>query len=243
MPIKTTLLFQHLSNADYPLSSAHRIGGWSESWYYASSTIQPAIDQLKGPTTPGISPPLLPSRAALLPSGSAILGVRLQGVDPPGPSQVLAVNFPGPANEPADVPQMALLYRVPALGSNNIRRCTLRGIPDSKVTQGEANFDLNYLVALQQYFRALGSWQFRCRDLAQPATKILAVSSAGILVAETPVTYAVGDMVRVLRTVNDKQRQVGGRFQVLSLGADNFTVTLRNWNLGLTSGGASARTS
>lgn len=230
MPIKCTALFQLSTNVDFPNLPAHRIGGWSESWYYIGSSIPNAIQAFASPGTALFPFSWCAGRAALLPGGAAIIGQRYQQVAPVGQSQTAGGIYPGSAGEAADIPQQALLCSIPAVGAGNIKRFTLRGIPDARIIEGEFQGTQSFTQSLNNFFFVLGNFQFRARDLTQPTANIVSISAAGLVTCEAAATFNVNDMVRVLRTRTVDGDLLGGRFQVASVGPGNNVFTLANWS-------------
>jgi hypothetical protein len=235
--VKITLFLQLATNVDFPANPARRIGGWTESWYFAGVDTNAAIvatnEQIAG------APGLCRARSATLPQSASIVGQRFQLVAPNvGPSQSLNKFFPGQFGQQNDIPQMALLCRVPALGAANIRRLVLRGIPDASVVEGEYSPSIGFTQALNALFICLGNFQFRGRDLTQPTLKMIMADASGNVSTEVPATYNVNDMVRVLKASTSKNSLVGGRFQVTTTGPLTTNFKLLNWNLGSTTGGS-----
>lgn len=237
MAIKVTLLFQLATNVDYPTVKDHRIAGWSETWYQPGGTIPQALALLINPQTTSPLVPLALARAALLPQGAAIVGARFQTVNPPGPSQSIALSLPGSAGQ-ADVPQMALLMSAAGIGLGNIRHFTLRGIPDAVVTEGEQNINGVNNFPFQTFVKSLAGWYFQGRDLSQPRVKILIGTSQGNFTTETPPLFAPNTMIRMARLqVVGSNKSIGGRFQVNSVGPGNV-FTVNGWSGQLTAGGS-----
>lgn len=239
MTIKMTMLFQQSSAPSSPGAPVHRIGGWTESWYTNQSTISAAINLATQSAAPlGLQTVgIVPARAQLLGLGAAIVGLRFQSVVPAGPSQSVAVNYPGNASHPNDAPQLALLCKAPGLNVNNVRRFTLRGLPDANTIEGEFSNDPVFSPALTAFFASLVNWQFRGRDLSQLANKILSISALGVVTFEVGVTYNVLDFVRILKSKDSSGNLRGGRFQVGSIGPGPNVITLNNWGFGATTGG------
>lgn len=180
---------------------------------------------------------LCTARARLLPIGSAIVGQRLQVVTPIGPSQSLSRLFPGSAFTLADVPQMALLCRVPALSANNVRRMILRGLPDARVVEGEYSPSGVFTSDLNFFFRVLGQWLFRGRDLTPQTTRLFTVSALGVFNTETPHLLAPLDIVRVSRAITAFGQFHSQRLQVATVGPGTNGGTFTGWLGGSTSGG------
>jgi hypothetical protein len=236
MSVKLTMLFQLTTNISHPLSPNRRIGGWSESWYFPGQDAAAArAAALNGV---GNIPSIMSTRAGFLPNGAAIIGARFQVVDPRGPSQSIGVSLPGTYNVESDVPQMALLVRIPGVGVNNVRTTILRGLPDDRVREGELFATQAFAVAIGAWVTSLPPWRFRGRDLSQPTIKMISISSTGVVATETPHGYGMGDMVRISRTVLSSGDFGGGRFQVSVLGPGALTFTVLNWDQGLGLGGS-----
>jgi hypothetical protein len=229
--IKCTALFQLSTNVDFPNASSRRIGGWSESWYFPGTSVTNAAFLFQGaPSVAGLAIPGWCSyRAAILPTGAAIVGQRYQQVNPTGATQTTGQMFPGSSGLTADIPQQAVLIYCPAAGANNIRRSTLRGIPDSAIVEGEYVALAGLNNAILNWFSFLSNFQFRVRDLSQPTFTILNITAAGLVTCETPHTIAQGAMVRILRTKTADGDLVGGRFQVATIGPLGNQLTLTNW--------------
>lgn len=233
MPVfKLTTLFQHLSGASTPNLPIHRTGGWSESLYNTGNAAIDIINNASGINTPQLAN-LWPCRAQLLPLGSAIVGYRIQAVSPPGPAQSGVMNLPGTAANLADIPQMALLLKCPAVGTNNIRRVKLKGIPDSMIVEGEYQPSAAYNTLMNNFITSLTGWQFRARDLSQASIRLVSCSGPEpfTFFSEVPPTFVVNDFVRIMRMLDLSKNLRGGRFQVLSVGPGN-TFTVRGWPYG-----------
>lgn|SRR5262245_31335055 len=234
--IKVTMLFQQATNFSNTSSPARRVAGWSESWYSAGTDIQRAIRNTVGAAGRS-GPGLCEARAGLLCKGASIVGQRFQQVDPKGPSQSLNKTYGGWDSSIGDIPQMSILYRVPSTDSPNIRRGILRGIPDAAVVEGELATYAAWYSWLPTYYRALQFFTFRGRDLTAPAVKILDIDETGLVNCEVAHTYALNDMVRILRTLDERGIFQGGRFQIDTLGPGAVKFKVRNWTFGKTTGG------
>lgn len=236
MTLKYTMLFSHTSNIGFPNLIQHRTGGWSESWYFPGNDLATLVKNISGDALTTVS-----ARAGLLPIGCAIVGVRVQTVDPVGPSQSLSIQKAGTSGLDADVPQMALLIKVPGVGVKNVRRVILRGLPDAWVTQGELNPTDDFRRAWTYFKVSLLGQVFRGRDLAAPTVKIITIDTAGKVTTEAPHTLNPLDMVRILRTKRTDGNLVGGRFQVSSVGPGTNVFTMYSWTNGATTGGAARK--
>lgn len=224
---KYTMLIQQ--STLHPTNNAIiRVGGWSESWYeYDTSFIASFLN-------------LCERRAALLPNNAAIVGQRVQQVDPAGSAQVFGQVFTGTAGVQPDIPQMALLARARAVGVSNTRAVILRGIPDAYVENGEYVPSQGYAAKVLQFVGSLvnGGWKFRGRNLAADTSAILIVSpvldsptSDAIisLIGTVPSSFAVGNVVQVLGAVDFDGIKRGGSFKVKAVDTDERTITISHW--------------
>jgi len=233
---KMTTIFQYASAVSTPNGVIHRSGGWSESWYYNAASIQAVIAFFNGTGAPANQPSFWATRAVLLPSGSGIVGYRVQQVNPPGPAQSGALFMPGVAGQLADIPQMCLLCKSPGLGVGNIRRWYLRAVPDVQVVEGEYQPGGSFGAGVPLLFQSLNGLSFAARDLSQTSFPIVSIDATGVITTQAPVTFAVNDMVRVLRTLDSGRNLRGGKFQVTSVGPGNV-CQIKNWTYGATTGG------
>lgn len=230
---KFTMLFAHSSAASAPNYPVHRIGGWSESWYVNDTSAAGVL------TRATLGNGILPSRAALLPNSGSIVGVRVQQVSPPGPSQTATALYPGTAANLADIPQMGLLCSVAGQGVSNIRRFILRGVPDVMVKEGEYSPSGDYDAAVKAFLSVgILSWNFRGRDLSIPPAKILNVSTLGVVTCQAAVTFPLLGMVRILKSKDTSGTLRGGVYQVSSVGPGTNVFTVLNWQWGTTNGGS-----
>jgi hypothetical protein len=237
MPVKCTALFQLATNVDFPNLPQRRIGGWSESWYVPGISIPTALQLFNGISLTSTLSYLgwCAYRAALLPPGALIVGQRFQVINPtqppsPGASQTLGQLFPGGWGEPADIPQQALLCSCASVGTNNIKRFTLRGIPDARVVEGEFQASGPYNQLLQAFFTSLNGFLFRGRDLSQTTFNLVGITALGVATTVQAHNYTVGQIVRVLRSKTVDGDLIGGLFRVSAIGPDQFTFTMGNWS-------------
>lgn len=226
--MKCTMVFSlttALSNANAPV---HRTGGWSESHF---------IDNASFTQVRTLFEALCQERALLLPTGASITGQRYQLINPIGASQSQATLFPGASGLQTDVPQMALLCRVPTIGARNISRLTLRGIPDQRVVEGEYSPSQGFNTALRRFFTQLSSFRMEGRDLAAENVPTLRIFANGVYRTQDPNAFAVNSVVRVMRAVRDVDgRTVSGTFVVQTV-VDTRNGTLFDWTGGDTRGG------
>lgn len=247
MPIKVVVLFQDVTlvSAQAPnawlqqnavlapgigYQARPHIGGWSESFWWASDVVTDLINALQ--IGAGGAPGLLPSRAALLPNSSAIVGIRLYSGGA-GKGQSYGFSYPGNPALSTDVPQMALLCKTGPVGTAVTRRFTIRGVPDAEVTTGEFTPDANYVTAIQAYFLALGNFAFYAIDPSSPQAKIAEISDAGVVKLVDPVNpFGVNQWVTIQKTLNAAGQFVTRRVQITAIGINPAQITVANWTDG-----------
>lgn len=206
---KYTFIYQMTTNPTGPQS--RRTGGWSESWYWSTPDASVTTTCNK--------------RAALLPPQAAIVGYRVQQVDPAvGKGRSFALNFPGQAPE-TDQPQAGLLITAGNAISQNVGRRVLRCFPDSWITGGELNTTGTGFLAAWNDFRQYMRNSWRIRGVVQTAAVSDIVGANNVTIAGTdfvwfttlePHGLVTGDVVRVSRvTATDN----------LPLGTKTYTVT------------------
>lgn len=213
--MKATMLFHVTSAAGSQQPTM--TGGFSESVYFAGDTVNKELMET-----------LILKRAALLPAGAQICGVRFQKVDPVGDSQIAATNRPGPNGALAqDLPQVGLLISCKGAAHPNVRKWWIRAVPDDIVQGGIMQATPAWRNALLAYGQELGLWYFRGQNLAAQQAAIASISGLGAFVLKDNTTFGVGDWVDVLRTVDDNGKSISGKFKVLTAGAG--TGTLQAW--------------
>ena len=221
MPLsKFTMIFELSTNAD-GFSQSTRVGGWTESVYYNGAVSDIRKDFFRT---------LCTLRAALLPQSAAIVGQRYQNLDPRGGSATGGQRFNGNAAYGNDIPQMALLCSIGAVGATNIRRFELRGLPDELVHQGEYSPDGVYPGLINNFVYALqrDSWYFVGRDLSQPLVPMVSLASGGNFVLSQDLTFDIGNRVQILRTVDADGIQSGGFFYIATK-ASPRTGNIADW--------------
>jgi hypothetical protein len=222
-----TMIFQYISGITLG-AGLNLKGGWSESVYRSSFSPQ-LLTAFQG---------LAQTRAALLPIGAFISGLRVQQVDPSGASQTYAASYGNPSgvNGPQqDIPQMALLLKARSNSTNNVRNMRIAAVPDNQVTAGEFVPTQSYQFAMAFWFTAMSNWSMRAQDLGQPTGKIATVSSVGLVTLNTAVAITAGTLVKVKRTVDAFQNVKGGTY--LATAVTVSTVQLQGWQWGSCTGG------
>lgn len=217
MTVKVTQLFQATTVKGNNL--AGRIAGWSESLYHAA-----ALDSTELNTRWNA---LCAKRAALLPTGSSIIGQRVSIVDPVSGSRSYDTQFPGGYGGLQDLPQVALQFSVRSVTGFNQRQFELRGTPDGRVTGGEYAREDQYDGLLIAYFNEVkaGGWLMKAVDRTQIRVKILTITDAGICTCEGAHGLIVGDKVDLQSIVDEDGDSWTITAQVLTRNSD-FSVTL-----------------
>lgn len=238
MPWKITMLLQQATGlgAGGPPGQQH-LGGWSESVYSIASNIAEVRNMLYNPGVWGLG--LCPARAVLMSGGGQIVGTRIASVLPrTGRTQTSGRSFIPPFSAQTDVPQMALMCTVGAVGSPNTRRFTLRGIPDNMVTFGEYNPTTLYRDWVLAYFNELRNWSFVGQDLAQPFLQVNSISATGTVLLAAPRPPGFGGLLKFSQLlIPGTGIKIGGRFKIATVGPGANEFDLLNYPGPATTGG------
>ena len=234
MITKVTILIQLATAVSSPNSPVRHLGGWSESFYNGSSY---------APTMFAQTVTLCAARAQLLPTGATIVGQRYQVVNPAGISSSTANVYPGSAGLLADVPQMALLFRVPSNNTRNVRPVILRGTPDARIVEGEYVPSGTYTSALSAFFLQLSvyQWQFRGLNLDAPQAPLFSIDNLGNYTAISALPFVGGELVKVLRATDSNGDRYGASGMIKSV-ATTKTGQITPWTGGVTTGGVIRQT-
>ena len=245
MIVKCTLLFQQASGQfsfgvigeGFPQTD-HRVAGWSESYYYDGPGGADLFARVTGQGLGAGSTSLCEARARLLPVQSGIVGQRYQQLDPKGRSQSGASRFPGSSGILNDVPQMALLCKIPTSDGLRIRQLVLRGIPDARVVNGEYQASQQFRADLQNFFNVLSGFSMRSLGLGLTNSKTGSIDASGLFTSsfDLPV-YAVGDRIRFENFQNATGQRFFGNSTVKSVGPGPNQLVVQNWTLGALTGG------
>ena len=180
--------------------------GWSESVYYGSYSDAKNVDFRV----------LAQRRAAILPTSGAVIGLRIQAVDPSGSAQSFSVNYPG--SYAADIPQMALLLRCGASGVTNVRSMRLAAIPDSQVEYGQFRPTSGFKSDLLAYIKELSNWYMRGCDLNQAKYNLTSIGADGSYILSQAYSPAINSLVRIRGLKDsDDDSTPGGVFRVNSV--------------------------
>ncbi len=228
MPFKVTLLFQQGTGAaaGQPTLASH-IGGWSESVYTSNPSITAVRTAILG--DPVLGGGLAPLRAQLLPASGSVVGYRIAQVLPRvGKAQTQSVVFPGSPSRETDVPQMALQCSINSASTNNVRRFSIRGVPDDQVIDGEFAPDAGYQTRLSFYATELSNWQFLGQDLTVPFLPVTSIDVTGLVIMAAPPGYLVGDTVQFRNVRIQATGQLvsfKAKVTVAPIGGVTFTIT------------------
>lgn len=223
--IKATMLCELATNTS-GAQRGRRIAGWSESVTDFNSVSLAQRDLIA----------LCQARAGLMPIGVRVVGQRYQVISPIGPSISTARQFPGTLQTTCDLPQVSVLARIGTSASPNTRNIIIRGIPDGAVVEGEYLDGVIPAANWTNYARALNGYLFSGRVLTANQQTIDHIDANGAVVLTEALTVTAGTYVRVLRSLNDNGRRVGGRFRVGTV-ASPMTFQLERYDLGLVNGG------
>ena len=241
MSSKVTLIFQlTTSPVDLTLAIPHT-GGWTESYWQGANIPS---------TFPAIAA-LVNARAALLPQGAAIVGVRVglytlaENKFIPNGASTGPVFAPGVQNNSSDVPQMALLCGSTSNEGPNQAKFVLRGIPDGMVQGGEYRPDTAFKGAVTRFFNALtsGGWEFLGRVLANPTVRLYSIQAsltAGhVKLQGDPSIYSINKYVRLLRVRDNDGLPIKGAYQMTSTYVDGsgFDIAVKDDTIRSTTGG------
>ena len=230
MAIKVTLIIragtQYEDYGDLP----GRIGGETESHYLDTNTFPTnGVDLITRLAT---------KRAAFLPKLAQVAGYRWQTIaDTAGASSAGDLFLPGSAAFPSDLPQAAIKITAQSQNNLNKKEMELRVIPDSVLTSGEFNPSPAFTAAVRAFLNELttSGWCFRGVKKDASTAPINYIEDTGVFHLTKDLAYNDGDTLQVLRTKNLANRQKGGFYVCVKVGAR--TGTLVRWDHGLTSGG------
>lgn len=207
------------------VGSSHAFG-FSESIWRNGLTIPQTVTYLKNH--------LGPARASLLPVNASLTSATLYS-DTGGGGVDVPLGFTGTQGT-TNVVNDAILCETRNAAAPIQRRWWVHCVPDEWVTQGELRIDLIDSMIIQLYLSkmALGDWV----GVVQNDLKdIVTITAQGLVTLSTNQPYAVGQHVRVTRTLNSSKKKVGGDFMVSTVGPLLTQFTLALWNKGDCTGG------
>jgi len=229
MEFKYSMLFDFASAPESSVAPV-RTGGWSESVYFSSFSSSDLNDFKR----------LCQKRAGLLPAQAAVIGQRVQQVDPdPGDAQTFAFRYPGNSSYKTDVPQMALHCRM-GTGSRNVRSIDLRCVPDSLVVGGEYKPDGIWDPLLDNYRDELDGWHMRGRALDATQVEIDSISAGGEFILRDGMGFSIGTRADVLRSFDAFGNRYGVNNARISAASGSSTGTIY-WPSGVATRGGRFR--
>ncbi len=125
---------------------------------------------------------------------------------------------------------MALACSGRASGAPNVCHFRIGGIPDARVTEGEYDPSTQFNSDLNNYFVTLAAnfATFAGRVLTNVAARIVSIDAVGVTVVNDDITLVPGNIVRLLKCVDQYGRPVIGAFSVSAV-TDGRHFTLANW--------------
>jgi hypothetical protein len=253
MAIKVVMVFQEITLLDVnggvnPVNAPSigyvgkpHIGGWTESLIWGTDDVSSLIKALTlGTQTQFFNPPLLDSRAALLPSACSLVGVKLyQGGA--GKGRSLALARPGNPQYNTDIPQMALLMKSGGLNTTAVRRWTVRAIPDLMVVNGEFAPTPTYTILMQNYQTSLRQFGFFGIDpVASKKVAIFKIDAAGNVTTKNGANpFAVPSIVRISRAISNTDGTFLSKTDTIGLpdAGSGAQFKIANWTFGSATGG------
>jgi hypothetical protein len=175
-----------------------------------------------------------PTRTALLPSNITLIGATVylsgtgRGIDIP-------LGFQGQTGTQDQV-NVGILCESRNPSAVNQRRWWVHALPDEMLTNGEFRPTVAQALSVSLYFAAMGVgyWLGQSRSNVQ---EIVTISNTGLVSLAVNHPYAVGQFLKINRTVNASGKQFGGTFQVATVGPLATQFTLASWNGGDCLGG------
>jgi hypothetical protein len=231
MATKIVLRFNGNTSSAPPQASIGYVGsshafGFSESCWRTSGT--------DAQTKTWIQAILAPRRAGLLPSNVTLTDALMYTAGG-GRGVPIPLGFIGPQPR-SDQVNVAILASTRHLTAPAQRRWWVHCMPDNWVVDGElvvtglqTTYIRNYLDAMNE-----SSWLGLVQNDLQ---SIITISAIGLVSLPGPSPYAVGQIVRVARTLTADKRRRGGNFFITAVGPGLNNFTLGNWTLGATTGG------
>jgi len=223
--------------------------GWTESFISPNSPTGTGLTMARALAT---------ARAALLPQGANMTGIRYQEIDKVvnnvyqnGAAATSNFNLPGATSSAgvpnlSDVPSMSLLINLRSSNYTNIRRYRMACVPDVQATAGEytpqpgpvvlGNQLPGYQSFLSTYLALLnGGWQFRASDSSTAQIAIQGVAANGLITVPAGTALNVGARYKVKGLKNIYNQSVsGGIYYVLANPAGTAnTYILKGWTNGI----------
>lgn len=220
-------IFSNGNTNDSSKQWGRRAWGISESFYHATQMdpTRSSSDIYK----------LALARAALLPKGAEVVGVRVTKMDTKNFSVSYAVNIPSPAAKTSDYPTLALLAKeqTPA---GNVMKLTLRALWDDDVEEGEWARGSTLEARWKQFKPKLVGFYQKVIDLNAAAADIRDIDPDGIVTLKTDMTLLVGQQIHILRSKGSLRYNHNGLYTIgLVTSARQFKIW--GWEGGIATGG------
>ena len=220
---RLTLLFQATTSPSDRETASPHIAGWSESWWSSIPLLS---------ASPFIRT-LAQARAALLPSGSAVIGFRIGNYEHAGNKSTPIGSatgkflYPGLTTYNNDLPQIALEMSGTSTVSANTSRFSLRGMPDFVMVGGEYQPEPAFKGNVTRFRNLLVSdqWSFLGRDISQPAIALVSLGG-GLATLAGATGAAEGDFVRFNRVFMPDGTPIKGAFRISHIGAGNVLTLI-----------------
>jgi len=222
-------------------SAVDRTAGFSDGWYQDGSDAYDYNEVDAGRVT---------KRAALLPTRSTVVGVRISDVDAygvtTGKSRTYKLSNKGGQTAQCDDPRMSLLYDVRAQDKSNELNLYIQNVPDIRVAKGSYNPDPAWQTAVQQYllYAFTNNYGFMGLEQQWPKIPVQTISALGVVVTKKPHGMVDNQYVRFLRTSeNGYTKRNPSGYQVKDV-VDAYTFSVWNWDgrPGIVSTGGSVTT-
>lgn len=251
MPIKVTMQMQ-LITARTPDAPEQRLAYWSESHWRNSEdmlAVSTGVEAGLINAAGGALPSLLTARALLLPDQAQLTGYRLQqytvgaaGEQPIGSYDTFSSLRTNDKGANCDTPQHGCLCSAGLVTQPKRIRFTFRALPDLMTDGAALSFSKDYRTAVKQYLNVLGNGYGTIVDQRVGANfvpqPISSVDNLGVVQLENaPIGLVVGGLVNVTQTTTTAGRRVSGKYQIASVDAGLWTVTLLGWDKGPTKKG------
>lgn len=239
MAIKVIMKFEGLTNESDSSESIGLIGkrhqfGFTESVWQASNDLALCKTNLRNR--------LAPARALLLPLQVKLAYATLytatsgRGID-------FQLGFNGPsANAGINTANDAMLCETRKATAAVQRKWWVHCLPDGWLQFGELRLTPAQIGLVRAYFDALNDWSW-LGLIRNDLQTVKTIDETGLVTLAVNQPFAVGQFVRISRTLNEQGKKKGGNFMVESIGPLLQQFKLKDWTFGPTTGGTVFRPS
>lgn len=235
MTTRFSFIFQATTAPTDRASASPHIAGWSEGFWRQGDVTADATSTME----------IAVARAAMLPTGSQLIGVRLayytltaQNLTPRGTVSGKLQLF-GRSGLTNDLPQVALQLDGKT-ASSNVSRFTLRGMPDDVMVGGEYQPSAAFKRAVTLFGTKL--IQFGCgfvaRDLSQPSAGVLALAASVLTLDAALPGVVAGDYIRLKRVYDQFGEPITGSYRISAAVGSAYTLPGIPANLTATGNGS-----